>query len=650
MQEDWKPMIGMVFDSIEDAWKFWVDYGGKIGFRVRKQYSHKKKDGSISSSRFVCCKEGLRKPDKRDYKIINPRPETRTSCPARIGFKDMGGKFTVYDFVEEHNHSLHPQETQYMLSSEQKVSEVQCHQIELADENGLQQSVLLDLTSKKVGGSTSSDCGYALSDQKNNIRKRRKMSLVNGEVNYLLQYFQRKLVENPTSYHAYQIDDENKITNVFWADAGMLVDYGYFGDVVFLDSTYCTDSSQRPLVVFSGFNHHRRTVIFGAALLYDETRKSYKWLFERFLEAHKQKMPQTIFTAQNLTMEKALVVVMPKTYHGLCTRRLIQDGIENLGNLMKDGSDFLIDFKKCMYDYEDEEQFENGWKTLIERYNVKENTWLQRMYTMKKKWAACYMKSTFTLGMQSTQFSESVNANIISFMKTDLDIIKFFEHFENIVEENRFHELKCEYEARLENSRLKYPYSGLLQHVSKLYAPTIFDLFQHEYELFEACSVKSKNLNLQASTIDFVISMVGDMGEWRLSFDLDKTKISCSCRKFESFGILCCHCVKVFIHMDVKSVPTRYILKRLTKLARSGASPNVGVSHGVEDIDLSPMQRYKEICPRLIRIAIEACRSKETFTFLSKVIDELDRQMLELQNNQASISQGSPLAKVRDSM
>lgn len=123
-------------------------------------------------------------------------------------------------------------------------------------------------------------------------------------------------------------------------------------------------------------------------------------------------------------------------------------------------------------------------------------------------------------------------------------------------------------------------------------------------------------MNMRASTIDFVISMVRDLGEWRVSFDLDKTSISCSCRKFENFGILCCHCVKVFIHMDVKSVPKRYIFKRWTKSARSGALPNVGVSHGVEDVGLSPTQRYKAICPHLIRIAIEACRSKETFLFL----------------------------------
>ncbi|GAU48039.1 hypothetical protein TSUD_136070 [Trifolium subterraneum] len=181
MQEDWMPKKGMLFDNINDAWKFWIDYGGRIGFGVRKQYTHHSKDGSglANSCRFVCCKEGLRKPDKGDFKTIKPRPETRTGCQARICLKNMG---------------------------------------------------------------------------------------------------------------------EN------W----MLFDYGYFGDVVSLDSTYCTNSSHRPLAVFSGFNHHRKAVIFGAALLYDETAESYKWLFETFLEEHKQKTPRTVFTDQDQAMAKAL--------------------------------------------------------------------------------------------------------------------------------------------------------------------------------------------------------------------------------------------------------------------------------------------------------------------------------------------------------
>lgn len=51
----------------------------------------------------------------------------------------MDDKFMVVDFVEEHNHNLHLQETTHILSCQRKVSQIQCHQIDLADEARLQQ-------------------------------------------------------------------------------------------------------------------------------------------------------------------------------------------------------------------------------------------------------------------------------------------------------------------------------------------------------------------------------------------------------------------------------------------------------------------------------------------------------------------------------
>lgn len=161
----------MVFDSFDDAWKFWVDYGGRVGFGVRVQYVHKNKDGLATSCRFVCCKEGLRKPDKRDYKTIKPRAETRTNCKARIGFKNMGGVWTVRDFEAEHNHIMHTPETTHMLSSQRKLSDIQCQQIDLADDSGLQQRNSFDLMSKEVGGRN--NLGFIRLDQKNYLRKKK---------------------------------------------------------------------------------------------------------------------------------------------------------------------------------------------------------------------------------------------------------------------------------------------------------------------------------------------------------------------------------------------------------------------------------------------------------------------------------------------
>lgn len=51
------------------------------------------------------------------------------------------------------------------------------------------------------------------------------------EVGSLMQYFQKLLLGNPSFYHAYQMDCDEQITNVFWANTKKILDYGYFGSV-----------------------------------------------------------------------------------------------------------------------------------------------------------------------------------------------------------------------------------------------------------------------------------------------------------------------------------------------------------------------------------------------------------------------------------
>ncbi|XP_073045600.1 protein FAR1-RELATED SEQUENCE 5-like [Primulina eburnea] len=444
---EFKPKIGMKFDSLDETWKYWVEYGGKIGFGVKKHYFNKNKNtGFVTSYKYVCCKEGVRKQDKSDSLTLNPRVETRTNCKVRLGVTFDDGKYKVTAFIEENNHPLHLQETFHRLASQRNVTEVQAYEIDLAVDVGLKRKSTFQLMSGHAGGRDG--LGYTMLDAKNYIRSKRQRNMVYGEVGCLMRYFQQQLSKNPSFYHANQMDVEEQITNVFWADARMLIDYEYFGDVVSLDTTYCNNRAYRPLAIFSGFNHHRGAVIFGATLLYDETAASFKWLFETFLEAHKQKRPLTIFTDQDQAMAKALKEVMPEIFHGLCTWHFMQNGIKHLGNLMKDGSHFLTDFKRCMYGIDDETQFEEAWIVLLAQYNIHENTRLQSTSSIEEKWAACYMKKAFTLGMRSTQLSESINSDIKICMKPDLDIMQFFKHFEQVLKNKRYNELRWTRKAR----------------------------------------------------------------------------------------------------------------------------------------------------------------------------------------------------------
>ncbi|XP_028769836.1 protein FAR1-RELATED SEQUENCE 5-like [Neltuma alba] len=295
------PILGLEFNNIEEAWQYWVGYGRRMGFGVRKENSNKsRKDGSITYYRYVCHKEGVRKPDKRDFKTKKPRQETRTGCEVRMIVRKVNGRYKIIELFLDHNHSLEPHETVHMLASQRNLPKAQGYALEIAEDVGIKQKKSFNLMSKYAGGRA--NLGYTKDDVKSYLTSRRKRRMVYGEAGCLFRYFQRQLTENPSFFHAYQMDSEEKITNVFWADARMLIDYACFGDVISFDTTYSTNRENRPLAIFSGFNHYRETVIFGASLLYDETIQSFEWLFETFLDAHKKKMPFTIFTDQDAAM------------------------------------------------------------------------------------------------------------------------------------------------------------------------------------------------------------------------------------------------------------------------------------------------------------------------------------------------------------
>ena len=636
---DWKPRIGLEFESVEVAWEFWVEYGRKAGFGVRKQYVNKRKeDGAITSCRYVCCKEGHRKADKRDVLVNKHKAETRTECYARIALSlAKNGKFVIHEFIEEHNHPLQLPETTHMLTSHRKITEVQANEIDLMEDAGLRQKSSFQLMSTHAGHRA--NLGYTRLDAKNYLKARRQRSMVYGEVGCLLQYFQQQLLENPSFFHAYQMDTDEQITNVFWADAKMVLDYGYFGDVVSLDTTYCTNQSNRPLALFSGFNHYKGAVIFGAALLYDETAESFKWLFETFLQAHNQKKPQTIFTDQDQAMAKALAEVMPETHHGLCTWHLMQNGIKHLGNLMKGGSHFLRDFKKCMYEFDTEAAFQEAWTKLIIDFNVQENNWIKSIYAVKGKWASCHMKEAFTLGMRSTQLSESLNSDFKACMKPDVDIIQFFRHFERVVEEKRYNELVCEYNSRHKLAMLRYELSPILIQMGKIYTHTVFDLFQQEFALFLASCILERNES--PPLFEYVITRVNHEGSWRVSFDHDSTSISCSCRKFETTGLLCSHALKVFEANDIKIVPDKYILKRWTREGCCGIVYDVKGKEVEGDPKLSSTRRYRQLASKMIRVASEVSTCEEYHQLVDKSIDAVCKQIKELRLQALNIDKQS---------
>jgi zinc finger SWIM domain-containing protein 3 len=118
------PQVGMTFKSKGEAWLFWVAYGGRASFEVRKRYTNmNKSDGTLHSCRYVCAKEGVRKKGERESVQKCFRAETRTKCGAKmtITFDRSSRVFEVTHVDIEHNHFLHLPQTCHLVVSQKKI-------------------------------------------------------------------------------------------------------------------------------------------------------------------------------------------------------------------------------------------------------------------------------------------------------------------------------------------------------------------------------------------------------------------------------------------------------------------------------------------------------------------------------------------------
>ncbi|KAG6708290.1 hypothetical protein I3842_06G073800, partial [Carya illinoinensis] len=618
------PKLGLEFDSEQEAYDFYNEYGRNYGFSIRREWYNKRKvDGLVTSRKFVCCKEGLRAQCERDKQKRYERAETRTGCKAHmiIRHDKEKQKYSIHSIELNHNHALHIPQCAHMMPSQRKISKAQALEIDLADDSGIQLQDSYEFMGRQVGGKDA--LGYTKQDQKNYLHNKRQRELKYGEAGSLLRYFQKQKRENPSFYNAVQLDAAEQITNIFWADAQMIVDYNLFGDVVSFDTTYRTNKEYGPLAMFVGFNHHRETAIFGAALLHDETIESFKWLFETFFEAMSGKKPKTIFTDQDPAMAKAISMVMPSTYHRLCKWHLMQNAMKHVGHLLRGEGGFRIDFSACFKIYEEEEVLFSAWDSMLHKYNVCDNYWLQHLFELKEKWAKAYVKMSFSAGMTSTQLSESLNSDLKDYLLSDYDIVKFFTHFERLLNAKRYKELQAEYNLRQKLPRVKIASPMLVQAVNT-YTSQLFLKFQKQYEEFQGAFVKEfQGRGERDSSHEYVVSIYGKPKDRRVIWNSLKNNVSCSCRKFERCGILCSHALKILDVMDIKVLPEKYILKRWTKEAKNESVQDFNGHDIITDTNLEVTTRYKSLCPLYVKLISRAAECEEAYMLALENYKEL---------------------------
>ncbi|GAU45911.1 hypothetical protein TSUD_280520 [Trifolium subterraneum] len=160
--------------------------------------------------------------------------------------------------------------------------------------------------------------GVSQQDVINYLSVKRQKQMENGDAQLMLSYFKNCQLKNPGFFYAFQMDADGKLANCFWVDSRSRMAYKYFGDVVTFDPTYLTNKYKMPFVPFTGVNHHQQSILFGCALLWDETEESFVWLLSTWLEAMDEVSPKTIITDQDAAISNAVAKVFPQVNHHYC--------------------------------------------------------------------------------------------------------------------------------------------------------------------------------------------------------------------------------------------------------------------------------------------------------------------------------------------
>ncbi|GJS76906.1 FAR1-related sequence 5-like protein [Tanacetum coccineum] len=115
----------------------------------------------------------------------------------------------------------------------------------------------------------------------------------------------------------YFANDDGNLSGLFWADEVAKHNYLSFGDVISFYATFRSNKYKMVFVPFARIDTHHRSVTLAAALLSNETAKSYGWLLRAFKKAFGHE-PMVVVTNQDPAMKIDVEKEFSNSRHRLC--------------------------------------------------------------------------------------------------------------------------------------------------------------------------------------------------------------------------------------------------------------------------------------------------------------------------------------------
>ncbi|XP_021892550.1 protein FAR1-RELATED SEQUENCE 3 isoform X1 [Carica papaya] len=633
-----EPHVGMEFDSEDAAKTFYDEYARRVGFSSKVgQSSHSKTNGTVITREFICSREGLKR-------------RSNDSCDAMLRIELKGQeKWAVTKFVKEHSHSMVSSNKVHYLRPRRHFAGAAKTLAETYQGMGIIPSGVMYVSMDGNRASTDANNRGVRNTAVESNRPLKSMGTMNYSIRSaarkrplgrdaqnLLDYFKKMQAENPGFFYAIQLDEDNRMANVFWADARSRAAYSHFGDAVSLDTMYRMSQYRVPFAPFTGVNHHGQTILFACALLLDESEASFIWLFKTFLTAMNDQQPVSLITDQDRAIQTAVAQVFPEVRHCINRWHVLREGQEKLAHVCLVHPNFQSELYNCINLTETVEEFELSWSSIVEKYNLRGHDWLNSLYNARAQWVPVYFRDSFFAAISPSQgFGGSFFDGYVNQQTT---IPMFFRQYERAIENWFEKETEADFDTICTTPVLRTP-SPMEKQAANLYTRKVFAKFQEE--LVETFVYTANRIEGDGAVSTFRVAKFEDDNKaYIVTFNYPEMRANCSCQMFEYSGILCRHVLTVFTVTNVLTLPSHYILKRWTRNAKT----SVGMDERSGDLNGQESQtlRFNNLCREAIKYAEEGAIAIETYNVALGALREGGKKLAVVKKNVAKVAPPNP--------
>ena len=286
-----EPSVGMVFESLTEAQRYLNVHGLLNGYAIRKGTNYLKKTYQLE-----CNRSGKPKVMENAQRIRRRNYILKTGCKMKVIVKLINGKWVYTKVDSEHNHNVvfSPSLTKFFLNHKRMTED------EKAFSKILQDARIKPMKIMSIFRELKGSFKNVFFNAKNldNLKQKERIKTRNSDIETTVKYLKKVQNESPGFYYTRRMDEENIVRSIFWTDARGRMNYDLYGDFISFDTTFSTNRYNMPFAPIVGINGHGKNVIFGCALIEDQTAETFEWVFKTFVETMNGKKPKIIMTAK----------------------------------------------------------------------------------------------------------------------------------------------------------------------------------------------------------------------------------------------------------------------------------------------------------------------------------------------------------------